>query len=63
MFIIPIRFVSIRFRDVYLTRVRIISGLCFDYKSQYIDCADVTGCGLGNDSVAWDFQVTVMTNL
>ncbi|VDM36057.1 unnamed protein product [Hydatigera taeniaeformis] len=36
---------------------------CFDYKSQYIDCADVTGCGSGNDSVAWDFQVPVMANL
>lgn len=29
---------------------------CFDYKSQYLDCADITGCGLGNDSIAWDFQ-------
>lgn len=30
---------------------------CFDFKNQFIDCADITGCGLDNDSIAWDFQV------
>ncbi|VDP73971.1 unnamed protein product [Echinostoma caproni] len=36
---------------------------CFDYKTQYIECADITGCGLGNDSMAWDFQVYSSTCL
>ncbi|VDQ06205.1 unnamed protein product, partial [Trichobilharzia regenti] len=36
---------------------------CFDYKSQYIECADITGCGLGNDSLAWDFQSCTEMNL
>uniref|UniRef100_A0A5K3EXI6 Ribosomal RNA-processing protein 40 n=1 Tax=Mesocestoides corti TaxID=53468 RepID=A0A5K3EXI6_MESCO len=36
---------------------------CFDYKSQYIDCADITGCGLGDDSIAWDFQACTEMHL
>ncbi|CAH8635802.1 unnamed protein product [Heterobilharzia americana] len=36
---------------------------CFDYKTQYIECADITGCGLGNASLAWDFQSCTEMNL
>jgi dipeptidyl-peptidase-2 len=30
---------------------------CFSPEDLYIQCADITGCGLGPDSLAWDFQV------
>ncbi|THD23177.1 Dipeptidyl peptidase 2 [Fasciola hepatica] len=36
---------------------------CFDYKLQYIECADITGCGLGDSSLAWDFQSCMEMNL
>ncbi|KAL3319651.1 Dipeptidyl peptidase 2 [Cichlidogyrus casuarinus] len=32
------------------------SNQCFPYVDQYIPCADITGCGLGPDAWAWDFQ-------
>ncbi|KAA0195136.1 Lysosomal Pro X carboxypeptidase [Fasciolopsis buskii] len=37
--------------------------VCFDYKRQYIECADITGCGLGDASQAWDFQSCMEMNL
>ena len=28
-----------------------------DVDSQYVECTDPTGCGLGNSAKAWDWQV------
>ena len=30
---------------------------CFNITDEFIECADQTGCGLGTDATAWDYQM------
>jgi len=30
---------------------------CFNLSNEYVECADQTGCGLGHDATAWNYQM------
>jgi len=30
---------------------------CFNMSEEYVECADQTGCGLGDDAISWNYQM------
>lgn len=30
---------------------------CFDILKEFVECADPTGCGLGDAAISWNYQV------
>ena len=29
---------------------------CHNVRDEYLECSDITGCGLGTDGRSWDYQ-------
>lgn len=35
---------------------------CHDIRQEYLECSDITGCGLGTDGRSWDYQFCTQVN-
>lgn len=35
---------------------------CHDIREEYLECSDITGCGLGTDGLSWDYQFCTQVN-